>query len=98
MDNAVHHSDNSPNIQIRTSLTAKTITFFVVDHGHGVSEQDRPYIFDRFYCANKSHTDKSHFGLGLSIANELTKMLNGKIGFQDTVGGGATFYITIPLK
>lgn len=98
MDNAVHHSDNSPNIQIRTSLTAKTIIFYVVDHGHGISEQDRPYIFDRFYCANKSHTDKSHFGLGLSIANEITKMLNGKIGFQDTVGGGATFYITIPLK
>lgn len=98
MDNAVHHSDNSPNIQIRTSLTAKTITFYVVDHGHGVSEQDRPYIFDRFYCANKSHTDKSHFGLGLSIANEITKKLNGKIGFQDTVGGGVTFYITIPLK
>ena len=98
MDNAIHHSDNSPNIQIRTALTAKTITFYIVDHGHGIAEQDKAYIFDRFYCADKSHTDKSHFGLGLSIADELSKMLNGKVGFNDTVGGGATFYITIPLK
>lgn len=98
MDNAIHHSDNSPSIQIQTALTTKNITFYVVDHGHGISEQDRPFIFDRFYCADKSRTDKSNFGLGLSIADELSKMLNGKIGFQDTDSGGSTFYLTIPLK
>ena len=79
-------------------LTAKTITFYIVDHGLGIAEQDKPYIFDRFYCADKSHTNKSHFGLGLNIADELSKILNGKVGFNDTIGGGATFYITIPLK
>ena len=30
--------------------------------------------------------------------DELSKILNGKVGFNDTIGGGATFYITIPLK
>lgn len=98
MDNAISHSNDSPSIQIKTSLTAKAITFYIVDHGNGISEQDKPYIFDRFYCADKSHTDKSHFGLGLSIANELAKMLNGKVGFEDTANGGATFFITIPLR
>lgn len=98
MDNAISHSDDSPSIQIKTSLSAKTITFYIVDHGNSIAEQDKPYIFDRFYCADKSHTDKSHFGLGLSIANELSTMLHGKIGFNDTYGGGATFYITIPIK
>lgn len=98
MDNAISHSDGSPSIQIKTSLSAKTITFYIVDHGNGIAEQDKPYIFDRFYCADKSHTDKSHFGLGLSIANELSTMLHGKIGFEDTDNGGATFFITIPFK
>ncbi len=98
MDNAIQHADNSPSIQILTSLTPKSITFYVIDHGHGISEQDRPFIFDRFYCSDKSRTDKSNFGLGLSIADELSKMLNGKIGFQDTDGGGTTFFLTIPLK
>lgn len=98
MDNAISHSNNSPSIQIKISLAGKAITFYVVDHGNGIAEQDKPYIFDRFYCADKSHTDKSHFGLGLSIASELAKMLNGKIGFEDTSNGGATFFITLPLK
>ncbi len=98
MDNAISHSGDNPSIQIKTSLTAKAITFYIVDHGNGIAEQDKPYIFDRFYCADESHTDKSHFGLGLSIASELAKMLNGKIGFEDTANGGATFFITLPLR
>ena len=74
------------------------MTFYVVDHGCGVAEEDKPFIFNRFYCADKSRTDKSHFGLGLSIAKELSRILGGKIGFEDTAGGGATFYLTMPLK
>ncbi len=98
MDNAISHSGDNPSIQIKTSLTVKAITFYIVDHGNGIAEQDKPYIFDRFYCADKSHTNKSHFGLGLSIASELAKMLNGKIGFEDTANGGATFFIILPLR
>ena len=50
-------------------------------------EKDKPYIFDRFYCADKSHTDKFHFGLGLSIAKELAQSLSAEIGFTDTKNG-----------
>jgi len=98
MDNAIHHSVDNRHIEIQTEVTVKNITFLVIDHGQGIAEKDKPYIFDRFYCADKSRTDKSNFGLGLSIANELAKMLNGKAGFKDTKGGGATFFVTIPLK
>ena len=49
-----------------------------------MAEEDKPFIFNRFYCADKSRTDKSHFGLGLSIAKELSKNnLGGKIGFEE---------------
>ena len=70
----------------------------MADHGKGIAKADRPFIFDRFYRADKSHTDKSHFGLGLSIAEELAKILSGRIGFKDTPGGGATFFLTLPIK
>ena len=98
MDNAIQHSTGNKHIEIQTEVTTKSITFLIADHGQGISEKDKPYIFDRFYCADKSRTDKSNFGLGLSIANELAKMLNGRAGFKDTKGGGATFYVTLPLK
>ena len=98
MENAIHHSLGNKQIEIKTAVTAKHITFFVIDHGKGIPEDDKPYIFNRFYCADKSRTDKSHFGLGLSIADELAKMMNGKAGCKDTDGGGATFFVTLPLK
>lgn len=98
MENAIHHSINNKQIEIKTAVTAKHITFFVTDHGKGIPEDDKPYIFNRFYCADKSRTDKSNLGLGLSIADELAKMINGKVGCKDTDGGGATFFVTLPLK
>lgn len=98
LDNAVYHSPENSIIEIGTLQTAKTLTFYVMDHGSGIADKDKPFIFDRFYCADKSRTDKSHFGLGLSIAYELSKMLSGKVAFNDTSGGGATFTLTLPQK
>ena len=98
LDNALHYSPEGKEIQIRVDMSSKELTFWIADHGIGVEEKDKPFIFDRFYCADQSHTDKSHFGLGLSIAKELARMLQGKIGMEDTPGGGASFFFTLDLK
>ena len=98
LDNALHYSPEGKEIQIRVDMSSKELTFWIADHGIGVEEKDKPFIFDRFYCADQSHTDKSHFGLGLSIAKELARMLQGKIGMEDTPGGGASFFFTLALK
>ena len=98
MDNAISHSKTQGLVQIKATLSRKAVTISVIDHGQGITAEDRPYIFDRFYCADKSHTDKSHFGLGLNIAKELAGFLSADVGVKDTEGGGATFFLTIPLK
>lgn len=98
LDNALHYSPEGKEIQIRVDMSSKELTFWIVDHGIGVEEKAKPFIFDRFYCADQSHTDKSHLGLGLSIAKELARMLQGKIGMEDTPGGGASFFFTLDLK
>ena len=98
MDNAIQHSKNNSLIEIEVIATEKNIAFSVADHGQGISDEDKQYIFDRFYSGDKSHTNKSNFGLGLSIAKELTQMLNGAITITDTAGGGATFSVKFPLK
>lgn len=98
MDNAIQHSKDNSLIEILVTYTERNITFSVADHGQGISDQDKNNIFDRFYSGDKSHSNKSNFGLGLSIAKELTQMLNGSINVKDTLGGGATFIIKFPLK
>src|SRR5699024_2287580 len=98
LDNAVYYSPENSTIEIRTKQTAKELIFYVVDHGCGIAEEDKPFIFARFYCADKLRSDKSNFGMGLSIAKEFSRILGDKIGVEDTAGGGATFYLTKHLK
>lgn len=97
LDNAINHSKHSAQIQIAMSYTRKTVTIYVIDHGCGIPDEMKPFIFDPFFCGDTSHTDKSHSGLGLSVAQALAKGLNGSIGILDTDGGGATFYIKLPF-
>ncbi|MCI8529569.1 MAG: HAMP domain-containing histidine kinase [Lachnospiraceae bacterium] len=98
MDNAVTHSKTETSIKIKAALWRNSLTISIIDYGLGISAEDKPYIFDRFYCADKSHTDKSHFGLGLSIAKELAQSMSVEIGFTDTENSGATFFLVLPLK
>lgn len=97
MDNAIQHNETNTLIEICASEKNKHISFSIVDHGKGISDEEKPHIFDRFYSGDKSHTSKTNFGLGLSIAKELSTMLHGKIDVSDTIGGGTTFTITLPF-
>ena len=98
MDNAIQHSGDNSLIEIQAGYTKQEIAFSVADHGAGISDEDKKYIFDRFFSGDRAHANKANFGLGLSIAEELTKMLNGTIRVGDTDGGGATFTAAFPLK
>ena len=95
MDNAIQHSENNPLIEIQAASRGNQISFSIADHGQGISDEEKKWIFGRFYSGDKSHTNKTNFGLGLSIAEELAKMLKGRIQVSDTPGGGATFTILL---
>lgn len=73
------------------------IVFFVKDSGLGISEEDKPYIFENFYrgTSAKSFAIRG-LGLGLSIVSELVKLLYGTIWFESTPEQGSTFYVKIP--
>ncbi len=96
LDNAICYSANDSTIELSVRLEKKYLSFLVIDHGIGISDEDKKRIFDRFYRVDKSRRDKSHFGLGLSIAKELTNLHHGTIKVVDTLHGGSTFIITLP--
>ncbi len=73
------------------------MVFTIQDHGPGIREEDKPFIYDRFYQADKSRTHTQRYGLGLSIAYELVAMHKGTIELSDTPGGGCTFQVRFPL-
>lgn len=96
LDNAISYSPEHSTILLDASIRKNCLTISVVDHGIGISEEDKEHIFDRFYRCDKSRTKKGHYGLGLSVANELISLLAGRIYLNDTPGGGCTFTIDIP--
>ncbi len=73
-------------------------TFFVEikDTGKGISEDQIPFIFNRFYRAGKSET--AGLGLGLAIVKELVDALGGRIEVQSKVEEGTVFRVYFPLN
>lgn len=97
IDNAIAYSYPNSEIFLVASASKNMLIFSIVDHGMGIKDKDKPFIYDRFFCADKSRTQREHYGLGLSIAKELVEMHKGSIELSDTPGGGCTFKISIPL-
>ena len=96
LDNAISYSPEHSSILLEASIKKNNLAISIIDHGTGISGEDKKHIFDRFYRCDKSRTKKDHYGLGLSIANELVSLLNGKIYLNDTPEGGCTFTIVLP--
>ncbi len=97
IDNAVTYTADKDTILLRGYVMKNRLMVEVEDHGRGVPQDKKEEIFERFYREDKSRKDKTHFGLGLSIAKELVELHGGNISVKDTEGGGATFIISIPI-
>lgn len=90
-------SYGAPNGYVKLSLSYNR-SFFqigVEDNGPGIANEDKARIFDRFYRADASRSEKDHFGLGLSIAKEIIDAHGGKILVTDTPGGGTRFFVLL---
>ena len=62
------------------------------DEGAGISEEDIPYLFERFYRGR----DSEGFGLGLPICKELIQRMGGEIHLESEEGKGTTIVIRLP--
>lgn len=98
LDNAVTYSKPGMSIELGAKVQEKQIVFFVVDHGCGIADAEKEKVFERFYSGDPARTEKSHYGLGLSIAQEIVKLHQGHIHLKDTPNGGCTFEIHIPAE
>lgn len=97
IDNAISYSPEESQITLRPYVKKSSFFIEVEDHGSGISREQKEKIFNRFYRADQSRNNTEHFGLGLSVAKELMELQNGKIYVKDTIGGGATFVLELPL-
>lgn len=94
LDNAIAYGlPHRGKIVLNASRSHSLTTVCVTDFGPGISSEEKALIFDPFYRQDKSRNEKTHFGLGLSIAARLAGLQHIKLQVKDTEGGGSTFEV-----
>lgn len=98
--NAINYTTSGGEIVVGLGKVADRAQLTVTDNGPGISAEDLPHIFERFYRSEKSRTrqkDGKGFGLGLSIAYWIVRNHGGRIEVNSTLGKGTTFCVWLPL-
>lgn len=98
ISNACAYAPSGSDVTLRARAEKGWVLLSVEDHGPGVPDAEKAHVFERFYRADKSRTGKEHYGLGLSVAQELAALHGGDILLTDTPGGGATFTLRLPVR
>jgi len=96
LHNAIKFTPPDGKITLKAQPQDGTILFSVQDSGIGLSAEDLPRIFERFYKVDRARAT-SGTGLGLAIARHLVEAHGGKIWAESELGKGSTFFFTIPL-
>jgi len=97
LDNAVKHSPPGSRIIVETARIEGNVTIAINDEGPGVSPEDQPNVFERFYRAESENTLlNSGLGIGLAIAKEIVDRHAGEISLDNRAQGGAVLRIVLP--
>lgn len=97
LSNALRHTPQGSTITINLSTSGDMVLLSVRDQGEGVSEEEIPYLFQRFYKSDKSRQEEQGgTGLGLSISQKLAQAHGGRIEVSNHPEGGAVFTLHIP--
>lgn len=99
LDNAIKYTPEGGSITLGAKSDGKNCILSVQDTGEGISGEDLPKIFDRFYrCDTARRSQTSGHGLGLSIARIIVVAHGGKLKVRSKVGAGTTFSAVLPLQ
>ncbi|WP_236861826.1 sensor histidine kinase [Candidatus Magnetominusculus xianensis] len=91
LSNAQNATDKGGSVGIRALKEQEGVAIAVEDTGHGIPQEDLPFIFERFF-----HSAEGGLGIGLAIVKELVDAHNGRIEVKSECGRGTTMTVHIP--
>ncbi|MCY8145938.1 sensor histidine kinase ResE [Bacillus inaquosorum] len=99
IDNALRHTSSGGSVSIAVHSVKDGLKIDIKDSGSGIPEEDLPFIFERFYKADKARTrGRAGTGLGLAIVKNIVEAHNGSITVHSRMDKGTTFTFYIPTK
>jgi len=97
LDNALKFTQPDGEIEVAMQASGGQATVMVRDSGTGISEEDLPHIFDRFYRADPSRSDVEGSGLGLAIAKWIADLHHADLSVASQVQKGTVVRLAIPV-
>jgi signal transduction histidine kinase len=88
ISNSLRYTPEGGRIVLAARQEKGTLVFSVQDNGQGISAEDLPHIFDRFYRADPARTQGGESGLGLAIARSFVEAHGGSVSAESEVGKG----------
>lgn len=97
VSNAVKYTPNGGEIRITISETEDSVVFSIEDNGIGIPEKELPYIFERFYRADKSRNRMTGgSGIGLAIVKSIVTAHGGTVDLESRLNKGSCFMVALP--
>jgi signal transduction histidine kinase len=97
LDNALRFTPASGQVQVNVIRDDQNVRIEVADTGPGVSAEDQPRVFDRFYQGSRHREQRGSSGLGLAIVRRIAELHGGEAGLTSLPSAGARFWIELPL-
>ena len=98
IDNAVQYTPLDGSVVIRTFQEGEQVVLEVRDTGVGISPDNLPRIFDRFYRTDTARSSETGgIGLGLSIAKKIVELHEGRLDVESELGKGSVFRVYLPV-
>ena len=100
LDNALKYTPSGGTVRLELRREGTWAAFRVTDTGPGIAPEDLPHVFERFYRVDRSRThghDPGGTGLGLPIAQWITRIHGGEIHLESKLGQGTTAVVRLPV-
>jgi two-component system sensor histidine kinase BaeS len=98
IQNALDHTEPGGRIDVRLLGTNGCVEVRVIDTGPGITPEDLPRVWNRFYRLDRARTRNGDgAGLGLAIARAIVEAHGGSVDVQSSPGAGATFALRLPV-
>ena len=98
LGNAAKYTPEGGQVQLKVQVKENALQIEVEDSGYGISAEDLPRLFDKFFRSSDPRVQKqSGSGLGLSLVQEVVRLHGGKIGVQSELNKGTRFTLTMPM-
>lgn len=97
ISNAIKVTPEGEVVEVKMKPMEGRVRISIIDHGGGIPEIFRPYLFDRFSPQQGIPRRHRGSGLGLSIAKQIIESMDGSIAYDTQMGEGTTFFVDIAL-